>query len=134
MIPPGLLPGPQVVQLTSPNGVNVPPVLVYITSPSPTVVSAVNGGGVALNATSVVNPGDTVTLVVDNLADANGNYPAPANVSVTVAGVAQTVTLVTPANGPGAATIQFVLTSGVPTGPQQLVVMQAGMYLINVGS
>jgi hypothetical protein len=78
---------------------------------------------VVLNSSSAANPGDTVTLTVENLADANGNYPAASQVTVTIAGIAQTVTSVTPASGQGAATIQFTVTSGLPTGVQQMTVM-----------
>ncbi|HML15375.1 MAG TPA: matrixin family metalloprotease [Bryobacteraceae bacterium] len=136
-LPPGLLLGETVVQLTSPNGMNVPPVVIEIDPPSPAVISAADGA-VALNATNAANPGDTVTLTVENLADADGNYPAPSDVSVTIAGIAQTVISVTPVNGQGAATIQFTISPGVPSGEQQLTVMVgnrgSGTYAINIGS
>jgi hypothetical protein len=136
-MPAGLLLGPSVVQLTSPNGVNLPTVLVEIDPPPPAVVTAVDGGAVVLNSSSAANPGDTVTLTVENLADANGNYPAASQVTVTIAGIAQTVTSVTPASGQGAATIQFTVTSGLPTGVQQMTVMvgtrESGTYSINIG-
>ncbi len=137
-LPAGLLMGPAVVRLFAPDGSNLPPIVMQVDPPAPAVSSAINGGGVPLDATHTTHAGDVVTLTVYNLADANGNYPAAWAVNVTIAGIAQTVTAVAPPNGQGAVAIQFTVSSGLPTGAQQLTVMvgnrASGTYGIVIGS
>lgn len=103
-VPSDLAAGPQLVQLYAPanlKGVSVPPVVLQLDVPPPTVVSAadVSGpaiGGVPVSASAPAKLGDTVSLTVAALADANGILPAAGSLWIAMGGGSYPVTSVTP--------------------------------------
>jgi uncharacterized protein (TIGR03437 family) len=116
-VPAGLAAGPAVVQLTSPNGDQIPGVVMQIDAPPPVIVGAVNAAGVPIDSAHPVRQGDTVVLAVTGLTDASG---APlSGVVVNIAGTNQPVSSLTPGPQPGVLQVQFTLIPYVPYGPQQ---------------
>jgi uncharacterized protein (TIGR03437 family) len=89
MVPFGLVPGPAVVRLTGPNGVNVPPVLLQIDPIAPGIVSAVTGFGTPIDSLHPAQTGDTITLVAGGLVDSLGNLPSISSIAVNFGGVDQ---------------------------------------------
>jgi hypothetical protein len=100
LVPGSALLGPTVVQLNSPNGNFVPPVVMQVDLPPP-VVSAASEAVAGAAANGVFHVGDTVSLVVAGLLDQFGNLPAAASVVINIGGVNQTASSVTPDAGVG---------------------------------
>jgi len=126
-VPNGLPAGPAVVQLTSPNGDQIPPVLMQIDPPPPVILAAVNSAGVPIDQNHPVKQGDAVILTVSGLLDASGNPPAASSVRITVwslaggSGMDHTPSAVLSSSIPGAVQLPFVLNPNVPYGPQQIL-------------
>ena len=76
-IPPDLAPGPQIMQLISPNGVPLAPVLVNLNPPPPVITGAFrvqpDGTLTALTADAPAHPGDTLRFAVQGLGNASGS-------------------------------------------------------------
>lgn len=120
LVPNGLPIGPQVVRLFSPSGESIPPVLMQIDAPPPAIITAVSGSGAAIDGSRPVRAGDSVSLTVWGLSDANNLNPAAASVRVNVSGIDHAAMAVIPLAGlSNLYTVQFVLASSVPAGLQQ---------------
>jgi len=117
LVPPGLLTGPMLVELISPNGASIPPILMQVDPPPPVITAAIpSGGSLAKGGASSFPSGAAVTLTVNGLA-VNGVYPLPANVQISVGGAAAPALSVAPiASQPGSCTIQFALPNNLPNG------------------
>ena len=118
-VPAGLAPGPAVVQLTSPNGDQIPGVVMQIDPPPPVIVGVVNGAGALIDSAHPVRQGDTVVLWVTGLTDASGAAAPLASVHVTIAETDQPISTLTPGREGGLMQLQFTLSPYVPYGPQQ---------------
>jgi hypothetical protein len=123
-VPSGILTGPTVVQLIPANGAVVPPVLMQVDPPPPVITGATDA---ALTAPNTANPGDTITLTVQGLADATtGNFPALSAIVVNVGGVNGTPLSLTPLGGSGnACQLQVILPANL-SGGTQTITLQAG--------
>jgi uncharacterized protein (TIGR03437 family) len=116
LVPSGLLTGPVLVQLTSPNGASIPPVIMQLDPPPPVIASASPSGASTASASSLKS-GTSVTLTVYGLA-VNNAYPLPANVQIGVGGAVAVALSVTPiASQAGACQVQFALPANLPDGP-----------------
>lgn len=132
-LPGDLAVGPQIVQLSAPAGFAgpaVPPVLMQLDAPPPTITAAAdhtasagsNGADVPITASAPAQLGDTVTLTVSGLSDIYGVLPAAGSVWVEIDGVnyaAASVTLVPPPPDSSLilALVQFVLPANLPLDP-----------------
>ena len=117
MVPVGLLPGPSVVQLTSPGGVSIPPVLLQVDSAPPAIASAVNGFGIAIDSSHPVQAGDTITVLAGGLADSLGNLPPASTIAVNFGSGDQGVLSFT--TTPSGAAIQVIVPQTAASGPLQ---------------
>jgi hypothetical protein len=125
-VPNGVPVGPAAVQLTTPNGDQIPPLLMQIDPPPPVIVAAVNSIGVPIDQAHPVKQGDPVLLTVTGLLDSSGNPPAPGSIrinvsSITGTGMDHTPSAVLSSSIPGAVQLPFVLNPNVPYGPQQIL-------------
>ena len=119
---PQTLVGPAVVQLNSPNGNYVPPVVMQVDLPPPVITAVSNAvAGAAGISNPTFHAGDTVSLLVAGLADQFGNLPAAGSVVISIGGVNQTPMSVVAATG-GNCLMQFQIPANVPTGVQPLTV------------
>jgi uncharacterized protein (TIGR03437 family) len=114
-VPGSLAPGPVVVQLTSPGGSQIPPILMQVDPPPPIILAATNAAGVLIDQTHPVKAGDAVTITVFGLLD-GGNPPAASSVVIGVGGINQGPSAVLPSTTPGAVQLSFALSSNVPPG------------------
>jgi uncharacterized protein (TIGR03437 family) len=89
VVPTGLIIGPQIVQLTSSSGVNLPQVVMQVDEAPPVIAAAAGASGAALSSTQPVQPGQTILLTVDGLADQNGNIPPLSAIQVNIGGVTE---------------------------------------------
>jgi len=119
MVPFGLIPGPAQVQLNSPSGASVPPVLVQVDPPPPTISTALNGG-TPIDASHPVSGGSTITLLVGGLPDSLGNLPDLSSIAVNFGGSDQTPLSLTAAGV--SPSIQVVVPQNIPPGPAQFTV------------
>jgi uncharacterized protein (TIGR03437 family) len=117
IVPVGLLPGPSVVQLTSPGGVSIPPVLLQVDSAPPAITSAVNGFGVVIDSSHTVQAGDTITVLAGGLADSLGNLPPASTITVNFGSGDQSVLSFT--TTPSGAAIQVIVPQTAASGPLQ---------------
>jgi hypothetical protein len=118
-VPPGASLGPAVVQLVSPSGdTSIPPILMEIDGPPPTIAAVLNSSGQTIDATHPAQAGDTITINVIGLADTL----VQSQLRVTVGGVPQTVMSVTTSGQSGSFTVTFLLSSLTPAGSQQVTV------------
>jgi uncharacterized protein (TIGR03437 family) len=125
-VPNGVNVGPAVLQLTSPIGDQIPPIVMQIDPPPPVILAAVNSVGVMIDQAHPVKQGDPVILTVSGLLDSSGNPPAAGSIRITVSpitgnGMDHTPSAVLPSSIPGAVQLPFVLNPNVPYGPQQLL-------------
>lgn len=127
-VPAGLLSGPSIVQLFPAGGGQVPPVLLQIDPPSPTITSATSSSGLppaagAAGAAPTFHAGDSVTLIVAGLSDALGNFPAVSAIDVNVGGIDIMPSSLTSLGGFGAACqLRITLPSSLGTGPQAITI------------
>jgi uncharacterized protein (TIGR03437 family) len=118
-VPPGASLGAAVVQLVSPSGdTSIPPILMEIDGPPPTISAILNASGQTIDATHPAQAGDTITVNVVGLADTL----VQSQLRVTVGGVPQTVQSVTTNGQPGSFTVTFLLSSLTSAGSQQVTV------------
>jgi uncharacterized protein (TIGR03437 family) len=122
LVPGSLTPGPAVVQLISPYGNTIPPVVLQVDPAPPTITSATNAFGVPIDSTHPVQAGNTVLLTVSGLADAYGNAPAAATVIVSMGGLNQTATTVTSFGVGGTCQVQVTVPFNLTPGPQAVTV------------
>jgi hypothetical protein len=115
LVPFGLLPGPAVVQLNSPNGVSVPPLLVQIDPPAPVISAGIAGAALAQADPKTVQRGDTITLSASGVVDSLGNLPAISSVAVNIGGTDVPVLQMTQ-NG-SIVTIQAAVPQSAQSGP-----------------
>ena len=111
---PGLSLGPSVVQLISPAGVNIPPVLLQVDAPPPLIAALLSAANVAIDSNHPAHPGDTIQMVVLGLATDPTVLPPVSGVQITVGGENCPVTSVATSTQAGAALVQFVLPMNVP--------------------
>ena len=116
-VPPGSSIGLAVVQLTSPSGNSLPPILMQIDGPPPVINTVVNASGMAIDAAHAAQAGDTITVGVAGL-----DTFVQSHLRITVGGALQPVQSITPAGQPGSFTLTFVLSPQTPTGAQQVAV------------
>lgn len=138
LVPGGLVVGPQVVRLVSPNGDNIAPILMQVDPPPPTIVAVSNAASLTIDGLHQVHPGDVVSLTVAGLSDDTNAAPPAAGVHIIVGGVDHVASSVTSLPGQlGACLVQFVLASNVPIGPQQPVTVNlntrvSAQYFLNI--
>jgi Matrixin len=109
VIPNGLPVGPAIVQLTSPSGANIPPIVMKIDALPPLITSVTTMSGSLISSNQAAHPGDMLILNVAGLSD--GVTPlTPANMTATVGGV--TVPVVQVSNPQ----VAIQLPMSVPTG------------------
>ena len=114
IVPPTVLPGPAVVQLTAPDGTGVPPLLMQVDLPAPVVTGLID-----ITSTAALAPGDTISLTLAGLADQFGNLPAASAIDINIGGV-DVVPVSVAWSQTGNATVEFFFPSGVPSGAQPL--------------
>jgi hypothetical protein len=68
-LPAGLSTGTVIVQLIAPNSPAIPPIAMKIDAPPPVIGSIVNASGASVSATTLVHPGDVLTVNVANFGD-----------------------------------------------------------------
>jgi uncharacterized protein (TIGR03437 family) len=119
-LPFGLVPGPVVVQLTSPTGAPIPPVLLQVDPPPPSIIGVLNNFGVAVDASHPVQAGSTIAIQCTGLLDAFGNLPAVGSVYVNFGGADQPALSLTSSGA--APTIQVALPQNLPSGAAQMTV------------
>jgi hypothetical protein len=85
-IPNGLPVGPALVQLTSPSGAIIPPIVMKIDAPPPVISSVTSVSGSQISSSQPAHPGDILILNVIGLAD-GVTALTPANMFATVGGV-----------------------------------------------
>jgi len=119
-IPAGTPVGPAAVQLISPNGDQIPPIVAQIDGPPPVIVSVVNAATGLPVDSNPVKQGATIVLTISNLTDFSGN-PAPlSRVRVNVAGMDQTISSELSDSSSGLRQLQVTLNPATPYGPQLL--------------
>jgi hypothetical protein len=123
-VPTGVPQGPAPVRLISPNGDQIPPVIVQVDGPPPVIVTVANAAGIPIDENHPVKQGDTIIVMVSNLTDSSGN-PAPlSRVQVNVVTTENTVTPEAivgelPSSLTGLRQLQVALSSTTPYGPAQ---------------
>ncbi|MBZ5605531.1 MAG: matrixin family metalloprotease [Acidobacteriia bacterium] len=117
-LPFGMVPGPVVVQLNSPNGAVVPPVLLQVDAPAPNILSAVTGFGTPIDASHPVQAGSTITVLAGGILDPFGNLPAASTAAVNFGAGDQTVLSVGVTGGTTA--IQVAVPQNLPSGAAQI--------------
>jgi hypothetical protein len=115
VIPPGLAPGPAILQLS--NGVaNAYPVVVNIDTPPAGIDAIQNSTGAYIYSALAAQPGETLIVTLSNFAAA-GSTIALSQVQVSVGGVSYTPTQIAQAGSVWQVT--FVLDSRVPLGTSE---------------
>jgi uncharacterized protein (TIGR03437 family) len=126
-IPVSLLTGPTVVQLNPVSGAYVPPVLMQVDPPPPQISSITSmtpsAGSAASTATGVVHAGDTLTITVTGLADANGNFPSASAIDIGVGGFDLTPSSLSAIGGLGyPCQLTVTLPSSLASGAQAMTI------------
>lgn len=119
--------GPQVLQLVTTSGPQVPPVLFQVDY-LPPVIGAVTGlGSLAANPQQRVRAGDKVGLTVTGLivATPGSTLPGKDDIEVRVAGISQRVDVLQDL-GAGSYRVEFMVPADVPAGDTQPVVVVVG--------
>jgi uncharacterized protein (TIGR03437 family) len=125
-VPNGVFPGPALVQLISPAGVSVPPVLMQVDPTPPFIAAATDAAGAPIEASHPARPGNAVQLTVAGLSD-QSSQALLAGVQIRVGGVAHVAASVTPSHSlPGSYSVQFFLEAGVPSGSRTPVTVAVG--------
>jgi hypothetical protein len=109
IVPNGLPVGPAIVQLTSPSGATIPPIVMKVDAPPPVIASVTSVSGSQISSTQPAHPGDTLILNVVGLADGITAL-TPANMFASLGGVAVPVIQV------GSPQVAIQLPLSVPTG------------------
>jgi Matrixin/IPT/TIG domain len=130
-VPGGLPLGAAIVQLSSPNGDVIPPVVMQMDAPRPQIAGVVDVNGVPVDTSHPAGAGDTISLAVVRLGDSPSAAVAEGSVHVHVAGIDNAgvdvpVTGLLPGSQPGAYQVQVVLGANVPYGPSQLLTVRVG--------
>ena len=107
-IPNGLPVGPALVQLTSPSGATIPPIVMKVDAPPPAIASVTSVSGSQISSNQPAHPGDILILNVIGLSD--GSPLSIANMFATVGGV--TVPVIQVSNPQ----VAIQLPTSVPTG------------------
>jgi uncharacterized protein (TIGR03437 family) len=116
-VPPDLVPGPAVLSLRVGQTI-VPPVVVTIQPPPPTVSAVFVPPGTTIDASRPARRGEFLDVLVAGLGDASAAI-APERVTVMVGGIEQQVMQIVPSQiQPGFQQLQFILSSTVPSGAQ----------------
>jgi hypothetical protein len=116
--------GPAPVRLISPNGDQIPPVIVQVDGPPPVIVRVTNAADILIDENHPVKQGGTIIVMVSGLTDSSGN-PAPlSRVQVNVVTTENTVTPEAivgelPSSLTGSRQLQVALSSTTPYGPAQ---------------
>src|ERR1019366_2042128 len=109
IIPNGLPVGPAIVQLTSPSGATIPPIVMKVDAPPPVIASVTTVSGSQISSNQPAHPGDILILNVIGIAD-GVTALTPANMSATVGGVPVPVIQVSSPQ------VAIQLPQSVPTG------------------
>ncbi len=117
-VPPGSSVGLALVQLTSPTGNSLPPILMQIDGPPPVINAILNASGSPIDSAHAAQAGDSLTMAVAGLADSFDQ----SHLRITVGGVLQTVQSISPAGQPGSFIVTFLLSAQTPVGTQQATV------------
>jgi Matrixin len=115
IVPGGLTIGPAIVQMTSPTGAAVPPIVMKIDAPLPIIASVLNAAGLPISSSQPAHPGDILTLSTSGLSDGI-TQATPSNIFVTAGGVNVPVIQV------NFSAIQVQLPLSIPTGTVPLTV------------
>ncbi len=115
VIPPGLAPGPAILQLSN-GAANAYPVLVNIDTPPAGIDAIQNSTGAYIYSALAAQPGETLIVTLSNFAPA-GSTIALNQVQVSVGGVSYTPTQIAQAGSVWQVT--FVLDSRVPLGTSE---------------
>lgn len=114
-VPSGLAVGPAVVQLKNQAGDSIPPILMSITPPPPSIIAVYSAPGVLADSTRPARPGSIIQILVSGLPDTVLSAD-PATVKVNVGGLDLAAFSVgATANG---TLVQVALTANVSTGSQ----------------
>jgi hypothetical protein len=116
-VPQGLPVGPALVHLIPPTGDTIPQIAMQVDTLPPSLgnISGPNGPGAAVGA------GDLVSVPVFGLGADPSQPVAASSVSVSVNGVSQTVSSLTPMGQANSYVVQFSLAAGVPAGSDTLL-------------
>lgn len=117
VVPSGLKPGPQVLQLNN-GSASAYPIVINLVGAPPVITGVQDSSGNNVSASNTTQPGNTLTLLVTGLA-AVGTTVDPTTVQVTVGGLNITPTAVSEVS-PTSTTyqVQFALSPAVTTGAQ----------------
>jgi hypothetical protein len=109
------------VRLVSPAGDYIPPDAMQLDAPPPQILWIAGPDSVALDNTRSVAGGDLVSLNVRRLSESGAAAVIPpSSVHINVGGVDHLASTVTYFNDQGSWVVQFVISRGVPYGPQPL--------------
>ncbi|HYK61752.1 MAG TPA: matrixin family metalloprotease [Bryobacteraceae bacterium] len=124
-IPSGIPVGPAAVQFISPNGDQIPAVVVQIDGPPPVIGGVANGAGIPIDNNHPAKQGDSIIVTISNLTDSSGN-PAPLsrvrfNVVAAADGtvVPETIVAELSSSPSGLRELQVALSPTTPYGPAQ---------------
>ncbi len=124
-VPATATPGPAVLRLQAGADTSLP-IAIAIDPPLPVVVTALSSSNAVIDGTRPTRPGDLVSLVVANLADA-GSVVALGRVRVVVGGVEHQPAQIAPSTqSPGFHLVQFFLNAAVGAGQQPTTVSVDG--------
>ena len=135
LVPGGLVVGPQTVQLTTSNGVAIPPVEMQVDQAPPAIIGVADASGAMLSGSQSAQPGQTILLTVTGLADPYGDLPSPSEIMVNIGGMNVNPISVTPLSAT-ACQLQLVIpataTAGNATITVQVGTRLSGSYTIPV--
>lgn len=109
IVPNGLPIGPAIVQLTSPTGATIPPIVMKIDAPPPLIASVTSISGSLISSSQPAHPGDILILNVAGLSDGITALTT-ANIFASIGGVSVPVIQV------GNPQVAIQLPMSVPTG------------------
>jgi hypothetical protein len=121
VVPASIALGPQPIQLTAPGGGGPAPILMQVDAPPPVIVAAYDDSGplgtsFAVSPSALANGGDTVTLIVWDLAGSAPALPAPGRVWITVGSTTGTAASVVAIDA-NTSRVQFVVPASVASDP-----------------
>ena len=122
VVPNGLPVGPAIVQLTSPSGATIPPIVMKIDAPPPLITSVTSVSGSLITSSQPAHPGDILILNVAGLSDGVTALTL-SNLFATVGGVAVPVIQVSNPQ------VSIQLPMSIPTGTSVPLYLGVGTRL-----
>ena len=121
IVPNGLPIGPAIVQLTSPNGTTIPPIVMKVDAQPPLIASVTSISGAQITSSQAAHPGDMLILNVAGLSD--GSPLTLASLFASVGGV--TVPVIQVSNPQ----VEIQLPMSIPTGSSVPLYLGVGTRL-----